>query len=77
MNESIEILEGQHNEAGQGATNVHEDKGKPLLRSSVGNTGKKRSIVWGHFIVIEGGGGEGNLGQLVTTVVQPMLVTLS
>ena len=74
MNESIEILEGQHNEAGQGATNVHEDKGKPLLRSSVGNTGKKRSIVWGHFIVIEGGE---NLGQLVTIVVQPMLVTLS
>ena len=57
MNETIEILEGQHNEAGQGATNVHEDKGKPLLRPSAGNTGKKRSIVWGHFIVIEGGGG--------------------
>ena len=53
MNETIEILEGQHNEAGQGATNVHEDKGKPLLRPSAGNTGKKRSIVWGHFIVIE------------------------
>ena len=36
---------------------------------------KKRSIVWGHFIVIEGGGGD--LGQLVTIVAQPMLVILS
>ena len=36
---------------------------------------KKRSIVWGHFIVIEGGGGD--FGQLVTIVAQPMLVILS
>ena len=36
---------------------------------------KKRFIVWGHFIVIEGGGGD--LGQLVTIVAQPMLVILS
>ena len=75
MNETIEIPKDQHNEVGQGATNVHEDKGKPPLPPSAGNTGKKRSIVWGHFIVIEGGGG--NLGQLITTVVQSMLVTLS
>ena len=74
MNETIEILEGQHNEAGQGATNMHEDKGKPLLRPSAGNTDKKRSIVWGHFTIIEGGK---NLGQLVTIVAQPILVTLS
>ena len=40
-----EIQEGQHNEASQGATNVHKDKGKPLLPPSVGNTGKKISIV--------------------------------
>ena len=53
---------------------MHEDKGKPPLPPSAGNTGKKRSIVWGHFTVIEGGG---NLGHLVTTVAQPMLVTLS
>ena len=44
MNESIEILEGQHNEAGQGATNVHEEKGKPPLPPTTGNTGKKRSF---------------------------------
>ena len=50
-----EIPEDQHNEASQGATNVHEDKGKPPLPQSVGNTGKKRSIVLGHFTVIEGG----------------------
>ena len=50
-----EIPEGQHNEASQGATNVHEDKGKPPLPPSAGNTGKKRSIIWGHFTVIEGG----------------------
>ncbi|XP_075670294.1 zinc finger BED domain-containing protein RICESLEEPER 2-like [Castanea sativa] len=31
MNETREILEGQDKEAGQGATNVHEDKGKPFL----------------------------------------------
>ena len=57
MNETIEISKGQHNEAGQGATIVHEDKGKPPLPPSVGNTitGKKRSIVWGHFTIIEGG----------------------
>ena len=57
MNETIEIPEGQHNEVSQEATNVHEDKGKPPLPPSAGNTGKKRSIVWGHFTVIEGGGG--------------------
>ena len=74
MNETREIPEGQHNEAGQGATNVHENKDKPPLPPSEGNIGKKRSIVWGHFTIIEGGE---NLGQLVTTVVQPMLVTLS
>ena len=55
MNETREIPKGQHNEAGQGATNVHEDKGKPPLPPSEGNTGKKRSIVWGYFTVIEGG----------------------
>ena len=55
MNETIEIPEGQHNEAGQRATNVHEDKGKPPLPPSAGNIGKKRSIVSGHFIVIEAG----------------------
>ena len=65
MNETREIPEGQHNEAGQGATNVHEDKGKPPLPPSASNTGKKRSIVWGHFTVIERGE---NLGLLVTTV---------
>ena len=69
-----EIPEGQHNEASQGATNVHEDKGKHPLPQSVGNTGKKRSIVLGHFTVIERGK---NLGQLVTIVAQPILVTLS
>ena len=37
---------------------MHEDKGKPPLPPSAGNTGKKRSIVWGHFTVIKGGGGE-------------------
>ena len=77
MHDTREIPKGQNNEAGQRATNVHEDKGKPPLPPRAGNIGKKRSIVWGHFTVIEGGGGEGNLGQLVTTVVQPMLVTLS
>ena len=41
MNETIEIPEGQHNETGQGATDVQEDKGKPLLPPNVGNTGKK------------------------------------
>ena len=57
MNEIRENPKGQDNEAGQGATNVHEDKGKPPLPPSVGNTitGKKRSTVWGHFTVIEGG----------------------
>ena len=75
MNETREILEGQDNEAGQGATNVHEDKGKPSLPPSEGNTSKKGSIVWGYFTIIEVGGGD--LGQLVTTVVQPMLVTLN
>ena len=70
-----EILESQDNEAGRGATNVHEDKGKTPLPPSASNTGQKRSIVWGHFIVIEGGGGD--LGQLVTIVAQPMLVILS
>ena len=74
MNETREISEGQHNEAGQGANKVHEDKGKPPLPPSEGNTSKERSIVWGHFTVIEGGG---NLKQLVTTMTQPMLVTLS
>ena len=53
---------------------MHEDKGKPPLPPSEGNTGKKRSIVWGHFTIIEGGK---NLGQLVTIVAQPMLVTLN
>ena len=76
MNETREIPEGQHNEAGQGAraTNVHEDRGKPPLPPSEGNIGKKRSIIWGHFTVIERGK---NLGQLVTIVAQPILVTLS
>ena len=55
MNEIREIPEGQDNEVGQGVTNVHERKGKPPLPPNVGNTGKRRSIVWGHFTVIEGG----------------------
>ena len=75
MNETREIPEGQHNEAGQEANKVHEDKGKPPLPPSEGNTSKKKSIVWGHFTVIERGGG--NLKQLVTTMAQPMLMTLS
>ena len=37
---------------------MHEDKGKPPLPPSAGNTGKKIYFVWGHFTVIEGGGGE-------------------
>ena len=45
MNETREILVGQHNEASQRATNVHEDKGKPPLPPSASNTGEKRSIV--------------------------------
>ena len=53
---------------------MHEDKGKPPLPPNAGNTGKKRFIVWGHFTVIERGK---NLGQLVTIVAQPTLVTLS
>ena len=56
MNETREIPEGQHNEAGQGVNKVHEDKGKPPLPPSEGNTSKERSIVLGHFTVIEGGG---------------------
>ena len=60
-----EILESQDNEAGRGATNVHKDKGKPPFPPNVGNIGKKRFIVWGHFTVIERGE---NLGLLVTTV---------
>ena len=55
MNEIREIPEGQDNEVGQGVTNVHERKGKSPLPPNVGNTGKRRSIVWGHFTVIEGG----------------------
>ena len=49
MNESIEILEGQHNEAGQGATNVHEDKGKPPTPTKTGNAGKKKMFFLGSF----------------------------
>ena len=49
MNETIEILEGQHNEAGQGATNVHEDKGKPPFPPNAGNTGKKKIYCMGSF----------------------------
>ena len=74
MHDTREIPKGQDNEASQRATDVHKDKGKPPLPPKTGNTGKKRSFVWGHFTVIEGGK---NLGQLVTTVAQPMLVTLS
>ena len=74
MNEIRENPEGQDNEAGQGATNVHEDNGKPPLPPNAGNIGKERSFVWGHFPVIEGGK---NLRQLVTTVAQRMLVVLS
>ena len=74
MNDTREILEGQDNEVGQGATNVHEDKGKPPLPPKASNTGKKRSFVWGYFITIEGGR---DIGQLVTTVAQLMLVIAS
>ena len=77
MNDIREILEGQDNEASQGATNVHEDKGKPPLPPKASNTGKKRSFVWGYFTTIEGGGGGRDLGQLVTTVAQLMLVIVS
>ena len=44
MNKIGEIPEGQYNESGQGATNVHEEKGKPPLPPTTGNTGKKRSF---------------------------------
>ena len=57
MNDKREILEGQDNEVGQGATNVQEDKGKPPVPPKAGNAAKKRSFVWGHFTTIEGGGG--------------------
>ena len=79
MNDIREILEGQDNEASQGATNVHEDKGKPPLPPKVGNASKKRSFVWSHFTIIERAGvGRGrNLGQLVTIVAQLMLVIVS
>ena len=59
MNDIREILEGQDNEASQGATNVHEDKGKPPLPPKAGNASKKRSFGWSHFTIIERGGGGG------------------
>ena len=74
MNDIRETLEGQDNEAGQGATNVHEDKGKPPLPPKAGNVAKKRSFVWGHFTTIERGG---DLGQFVPNVAQLMLVIVS
>ena len=46
MNETREIPKGQHNEAGQGATNMHEDKGKPPLPPSASNTGKKKDLLF-------------------------------
>ena len=49
MNETREIPKGQHNEAGQGATNMHEDKGKPPLPPSASNTGKKKIYCLGSF----------------------------
>ena len=74
MHDTREIPKGQDNEAGQRATNVHEDKGKPPLLPKAGNTGKKGSFVWGHFTVTKRGE---NLGQLVIIVAQPMLVIVS
>ena len=43
MNETREIPEGQ------GATNMHEDKGKPPLLTNVGNIGKKKIYCLGSF----------------------------
>ena len=54
---------------------MQKDKGKPPLTPKVGNVGKKRSFVWSHFTTIEKGGGD--LGQLVTTGAQLMLVIVS
>ena len=74
MHDTREIPKGQDNEAGQRATDVHKDKGKPPLPPKTGNTGKKRFFVWGHFTVTKRGE---NLGQLVIIVAQPMLVIVS
>ena len=53
---------------------MHEEKGKPPLPPSAGNTGKK-DLLFGVILLLLKGGGD--LGHLVTTVAQPMLVTLS
>ena len=55
MNETREILKSQHNEAGQGATNVHEDKGKPPLPPSAGNIGKKDILFGVISLLLKGG----------------------
>ena len=49
MNDIREIPEGQDNEVDQGATNVHEDKGKPPLQPKAGNAGKKKMFCLGSF----------------------------
>ena len=41
MNETREIPEGQ------GAPNMHEDKGKPPLLTNAGNIGKKKDLLFG------------------------------
>nr|POF20872.1 hypothetical protein CFP56_42739 [Quercus suber] len=41
MNEKREIPEGEDNEMGQGATNVHKDKGKPPLPPNAGSATRK------------------------------------
>ena len=55
MNKIREILKGQHNEVGQGATNVHEDKGKPPLPPNAGNIGKKDILSGVISLLLKGG----------------------
>ena len=57
MNETREIPEGQHNEAGQEANKVHEDKGKPPLPPSASNTSKK-DLLFGVISLLLKGRGE-------------------
>ena len=71
MNDTSEILEGQDNEAGQGATNVQEDKGKPHSHQKL----VKKDLLFG--VISLRLKGRRNLRQLVTTVAQLMLVIVS
>ena len=57
MNDTREIPKGQDNEAGQGATYVHEDEGKPPLPPKAGNTGKKDLLFRVISLLLKGGGG--------------------